>query len=168
MGKIKRSFSRFFKCLAVVSVMAWSAAPQALAEELKDCLVVHKVGGAQVSYVLEDTPVVTFDAENMHIAANALTDDHKLAEVERFTFEKSSSLATVRPGDSRITVTDREVILEGFTPAASASITDMNGRVTQTVGIDGSGMAVLTIADLSTGVYIVSTTDGKTFKIIKK
>lgn len=148
--------------------MVWSAVPQAAADDLKDCLIVHKHDGTRISYVLEDTPVVTFDAESMHIAAAAINDEHKIAEVEKFTFDKESALEAIRPGDYRITVTDREVLLEGFTPAATASITDMGGRVAQTVQIDTNGSATLTIAGYPTGVYIVSTTDGKTFKIIKK
>ena len=138
--------------------------------EATDCLVVNLNNGQKVCYVLAETPTATFQASNLHIESSTLTDDYDLASVSHFTFENCdpNSIIDINAGNRRITVTDTEVMLEGFTPGAHVSVTDIKGCTLASQTIDSNGLAVVKTASLATGVYIIATTDGKSFKIYKK
>lgn len=168
MRSITKSFTRLVRGSLLAGVIAWCGAPALQAEELKDCLIVHMQNGNTVSYVLEDTPVVTFVGDKLHVEAAAVSDDHQLADVARFTFDKSTGLSEINAGDYRITVKDNQVMLQGFKAGAMATIADMQGRNVASTRISDSGEATMSMAELPAGVYIVSTTDGKTFKLYKK
>lgn len=168
MRTFKKSFSLLLRGSLLAASLAWLGTPAVQADELKDCLIVHLQSGSKVSYVLEDTPVVTFEGDKLHVQAAAVSDDHKLADVARFTFDKASGLGEIAAGDWRITVKDNLVVLEGFTPGSSAGIADMQGRVVASARIGDTGAASISVTDLPAGVYVVSTTDGKTFKLYKK
>lgn len=168
MRTFRKSFSLLLRGSLLVASLAWFGAPAVQADELKDCLIVHLQSGNKVSYVLEDKPVVTFEGDKLHVQAAAVSDDHRLADVARFTFDKASGLGEIAAGDRRITVNDNIVLLEGFTPGSSASIADMQGRVLVSTRMGDTGSASISVTDLPVGVYVVSTTDGKTFKLYKK
>lgn len=148
--------------------MTMLAAPCALAEDLKDCLTVHLQSGSKATYVLEETPVVTFIGDNLHIESSTLSNDHKLNDVVKFTFDKTSGIEAVQAGDYRITVLAGIVRLEGFTPGANATVCDIQGRNMASAIVGANGDAEISLANLSNGIYILSTTDGKTLKIYKK
>lgn len=168
MRNVKKSVAHLLKRAVIASSLALCTAPFAHAEELKDCLIVHMQGGSKISYVLEDTPVVSFAGENLHVEAAQVSNDHKLADVEKFTFEKSTSLSAVLANECRIIVKNGIVTLEGLTPSIEVRLSDMQGRMMASTKAGTDGIASLPLDNISTGVYIVSTTDGKSFKIFKK
>lgn len=157
-----------FKRAAIVSSVALCAVPLAIAEDSKECLIVHMHGGSRISYVLEDTPVVTFEGENLHVEASQLSDDHKLAEVEKFTFENMAALPLVQADEWRITISDHNMTLEGVTPLIHVTLSDIQGRTIAATNANTEGIASLSLSGISKGVYIVSTSDGKSFKIFTK
>lgn len=168
MRTITKSLSMMFKGALLASACAFFATPTANADELKDHLVVHKQSGAKVYYVLEDTPVVTFNSNKLHVESKSVSDDHNLSDVDKFTFEKTTSLSEIAKGDQRITIKDNYVMLEGFTPGAVVTLNDMQGRVLVSTVVSDNGDATIYTTDIPTGVYVVSTSDGKTFKLYKK
>ncbi len=144
--------------------------PAVMHAETKEYLVVHLNNGGSVNYVLEQTPTVTFTPASLHVESATLSDDHTLSEVSHFTFEDLdlSALPCLTANDSRITVTDSQVKLEGFTPGASVNLADAQGIVYAGGVVDGNGTVILDISRVPNGVYIISTTDNKSFKIFKK
>lgn len=161
---VKQSYKRFLfsSCLmlGVVSTMG--------AEELKDCLVVHMHSGATISYVLEERPIVTFSDTQMHIESAEVSDDHNVADVQMFTFEKSSSIGAVGAQEWRIIVKGELVLLEGLDSTVGVSLVDVQGRIVASAIVADDGSASLSLNKLETGVYVLSTTDGKSLKIFKK
>ena len=168
MRNLKKSFSLLLRGSLLSASLAWFGPAALQADELKDCLIVHMQNGNKVSYVLEDTPVVTFEGDKLHVQAAAVSDDHILADVARFTFDKASGLGEIAAGDCRITVRNDLVVLEVLTPGSSAIIADMQGRLVASARIDDAGATSFSVAEFPAGVYVVSTTDGKTFKLYKK
>ena len=160
--------THLLKRAGILSSLALFMAPLVQAEEFKDCLIVHLHGGSTVSYVLEDTPVVTFVGENLHVEANQLSDDHKLADVAKFTIDNVAALADVMANEYRITIQDNTVTIEGLTPNTGIQFADIQGRIIASCNADTDGNATLSLSHITAGVYIVSTTDGKSFKIFKK
>lgn len=168
MRTLQQSFSLLLRGSLVAATLAWVGIGHMQAEELKDCLVVHMVNGNSVSYVLEDTPKVTFVEDKLHIEATSISDDHLLANVDKFTFEKSTGVESITTNNLRITITNDYVTMEGATPGAIVNIVDIQGRLTLTTRVNDSGNVTMSLTDLSAGVYVVATSDGKTFKLLKK
>ena len=81
MRNLKKSFSLLLRGSLLSASLAWFGPAALQADELKDCLIVHMQNGNKVSYVLEDTPVVTFEGDKLHVQAAAVSDDHILADV---------------------------------------------------------------------------------------
>lgn len=163
----KNSFSLLLRSSLVAASMAWAGMGLVQAEDLRDCLVVHMLDGKSVSYVLEDQPKVTFVEDKLHIEANAVSDDLVLADVAKFTFEKLSGVEEITAGNFRITVNNDLVRLEGGTPGAIVNIVDLQGRLNISTSLDEQGSVTILLADLSTGVYVVSTSDGVNFKLLR-
>lgn len=168
MRNLRHPVSMLLRTAAIAILMLCGTWPTATADELQDCLIVHMHSGAKVSYVLETTPKVTFVADKLHVETTALSDDHTLADVSKFTFDKLSSLGSVTAGECRITVIDATVTIEGIAPQAVVTLADMQGRTLASASADSTGMARLSLATAPDGVYLISVTDGRTFKIFKK
>lgn len=156
------------KCLAAV-LLLWSATQTVWAAYVKECLVVHLSDGTNVSYVLEDKPVVTYTATAAHIESATLTEDYNLADVVNFTFQDITSLVESPVSDEvRITVTSDQVTIQGLQEGTSVTLADIQGRVfaNDSAGIDG--IVSLTTGNLPAGVYVVATSAGRAFKIMRK
>lgn len=165
--RIIKTLISFFGCCLTACAMILCAVP-ASAQDEQDCLVVHMRDGGRVSYVLEETPVVTFVGNNLHVQTTAVSNDHEVAAVDKFTFEKVSSLNDVTVGECRISVVDGVVSIQGLEPSQEVSVADIRGRIVARVGADSMGVAVLSIRDMAQGVYIVTVADGKSFKLYQK
>ena len=136
---------------------------------VKDCLVVHTTDGEKTYYVLEDIPVVTFVNDNIHIKSASLEEDLKFNTVEQFTFESQEvgAVKNLTDNECRITVRNREVVLEGFKAGTPVAVYSLNGLCVYEGLFNPDGNAVGDLSHLENGVYIVSSVS-KSFKIILK
>ena len=163
----KFSFKSLLKAAVVGSVFMMAATTNAA---VKDCLVVHTTDGEKTYYVLEDTPVVTFTGDNLHIKSASLEADVKFDNVKQFTFESRDveSVKDLTVGECRITVRNNEVTLEGFKAGSRVAVYAMNGVcvLADTIAQDGCA-TTLSLGHLDSGVYVVSTVS-KSFKIVVK
>lgn len=169
MRKFRHCTLRIFRAFMLGAIAVCCAAPTVMADELKDGLIVHMHNGKTVKYILEQTPVVTFVGDKLHIESTVVKDDHKLSDVDKFTFDKvSTSLDDLTAGDYLISVIDNHVLLQGFTPGSSVTLTDLQGRIVTRAVVATTGEATVDMTELVAGVYVVATTGGKTFKVLKK
>lgn len=160
---------RFVRGSVVAAVFACCVAPSAMAEESKEGLVIYKYSGEKVSYILEERPVVTFVNDKLHVETSSVSADHDLTDVDKFSFENVlTGIESITEGLCRIYVNNNEVILQGFKPGCTVTMTDMEGRVVVNQVVGGTGEAVIHTGDLGVGVFVVATSDGKTFKLMNK
>lgn len=134
-----------------------------------DTLVVTYKDNHTFSYVLADRPTVTFDATQMFIKSDIIDDSHALADVKTFTFSDVSAISEISADERRIVFTDASTVtLQGFTAGTKISVSDIAGRFVLTTVVANDGTATLNISQLIAGVYVVATTDGKSYKISKR
>ncbi len=153
----------------LASAVTCCAAPAAMAGELKDAVVVYMHDGSTAKYILEQTPIVTFVEDKLHVESSVVSCDHNLSDVDNFRFEQvDAAVESIAADEYRISVVDNTVLLQGFTPGSVASLTDIEGRTVARVTVGADGEASIALSNLATGVYIVSTTDGKTFKLLNQ
>ena len=113
--------------------------------------------------------MVTYTATAAHIESATLTEDYNLADVVNFTFQDITSLVESPVSDEvRITVTSDQVTIQGLQEGTSVTLADIQGRVfaNDSAGIDG--IVSLTTGNLPAGVYVVATSAGRAFKIMRK
>lgn len=156
------------KSIAVL-LLLWAAAQSAFADTANEYLVVHLANGGQVSYVLEEKPVVTYDGPVIHVESPAVSDDHRMSEVEKLTFVKKTDIPEQLATDEiRIVVAPEAVTVLGLPAGTSLSLSDLQGRVLATAAAAASGEATIATGSLPAGVYIVAAANGHVFKIYKK
>ncbi len=66
-----------------------------------------------------------------------------------------------------VAVSAKGITVTGVTATEQVDVYDINGRQVAASTADADGCAVITIDNLDHGVYIISTSDGKSFKFIK-
>lgn len=140
---------------------------RATAQDLHEYLVVEQLNGVKTVYMLDEQPKVSFDDVTLKIECRELADEYPIDDVVRFTFDKLSMLSSVNEPVNVITVRGNDVKLAGFAPGLHVMISDIQGRVLFRTITDMQGETAFSIAGLGDGIYIVSTSGGKSFKIFK-
>ncbi len=155
------------KSIAVL-LLLWSTAQTAFADTANEYLVVHLANGSQVSYVLEEKPVVTYDGPVIHVESAAVSDDHRMSEVAKLTFVKKTDVSEqLAAYEIRIVVAPESVTVQGLPAGTSLTLADLQGRVLATAAAGATGEATIATGSLPGGVYIVAATNGHVFKIYK-
>lgn len=146
---------------AMLTISLHTRADEKLFIEYKD--------GSMFSYVLANKPKVIFEGNNITVTAPEITDVHKMENVKQFMFSIPTSVEMISADERRITYTDNETVcLEGFKAGGSVSVYDINGTLLtgSTVGKDGT--VSISLGGLASGLYVIATTEGKSYKIIKR
>ena len=155
------------KSIAVL-LLLWSTAQTAFADTANEYLVVHLANGSQVSYMLEEKPVVTYDGPVIRVESAAVSDDHRMSEVEKLTFVKKADVSEQLAADEiRIVVAPESVTVQGLPAGTSLTLADLQGRVLATAAAGATGEATKATGSLPGGVYIVAAANGHVFKIYK-
>lgn len=150
-------------------LLLWCAATPAFSQDARECLVLHLNSGAKVSYVLADKPVVTYQGSSLHVSSASLNDEHPIADIDNFTFEKqTSAVGTIGADEIRITVTCEALTIQGLDDGACVTLADIQGRVLAYATADADGLASISTMRYPAGVYIVSASGCHAFKIFKK
>lgn len=156
--------------LVAATLLAVGASLSAMAAE-QNLLVLIFHDGHKQSYVLADRPKVTFEGSTLHVDASAVSDTYTVAEVNKFVFDKgdATAIAPVSAGETRLTLTDGvHATLEGLTPGTAVRVYDLSGHTFQSAAADADGKAHVSLSGLQGGVYVISTADGKSYKILKR
>lgn len=165
---LKQWSSRSLRLLSAMLLLFCATLTTAAAEA--EMLIVIMQDGTQHSYVLTDKPKVTFDGTQMNINSAQLSDAYTISEVKKFVFaDDASAIAPVAAGEQRVTFTDgTNVVLEGLNAGTQVSLYDLAGHALATVKANGEGQATLSLETQAAGVYVVSVSGGKSFKLLKR
>lgn len=127
--------------LSVLGMMAWAD------DNAQNCVIVEFQNGETMAIALAHQPKVTFENEDLVLTAEDVESRYARTDIHRFYFEMTI---------------DGIKVVESSEKPSSGDLYDTNGRK---VGhYDGT----LSTANLPFGVYVVKTTSGKSFKIIRK
>lgn len=139
--------------------------------EQQQCLRVELKAGSTEDFILSEKPVLTFSATECKFSSPEYEVTHHLGDINKayFTFT-SSSLNDVSADNLRIDLSQPGLInISGMPAEALVYVYDINGQLMVQAKADNAGFASVDISALNTGsVYIVSISNTKTFKIIKK
>lgn len=117
----------------------------------QNTLNVHQKSGGVVSYSFSEKPVVTYTEDGIHLVTNSVEVDYPLSNLEKFTFEDSTSPSGI-------------IRTEGG--RSDVQIYSVGGLLVKTVKAS-EGTTTFSTEDLPAGIYVIK--NGKsTYKIIKK
>lgn len=117
----------------------------------QNTLNVHQKSGGVVSYSFSEKPVVTYTEDGVHLVTNSMEVDYPLSNLEKFTFEDSTSPSGI-------------IRTEGG--SSDVQIYSVGGTFVKTIKAN-EGTTTFSTEDLPAGIYVIK--NGKsTYKIIKK
>lgn len=149
------------------ALAALAMAVPAVAEEVGNAVLIHEVSGNTVEYLFSESPVATFDGDDLVMTAAGEAVRYPMANVERITL-RITDMSRVEEIDGLVSIRVSSALLEinGMTPGAEVSVIDLNG-IRLAGGIaDASGRFSADLSGLGSGVYMVVTKE-RTFKFVK-
>lgn len=132
--------------LSIFGIMLCAAS--ALAQS---SLRIHQKSGGIVSYSFSEKPRISYTSDGLHLVTSSVTVDYPLANLEKLTFEESSTDISA-------------VYTEGVT--ADIQIFTASGTLVQTIRPEEKS-ATFSIDNLPAGTYVIKN-GTTTYKIMKK
>lgn len=141
----------------------------AVADELKDNLVVWAKDGTKVAYALVDKPKVTFTVTDLVITSKGIEVNYALENMARFTYEKTSvtGITDLKTNETLFKLDGETLLFPSLKANSTVSIYSAKGTLVFSQTVHQDGEYSFPISNLKTGVYIVNV-NGLTYKIMKK
>lgn len=133
-------------------------------------LVVLMTDGSKLYFSLSERPKITFVEQDMRICSASKTQDLFVSNVARFYTSKSTdSVHDLKSNDKRIIYnSDEKIVIEGISAEGDIRLYALDGReVTNQVSYSGEN-AIVSLASLRSGTYILTIGNGQSLKIFKR
>lgn len=159
-------------CAILALVVGSPASPAQETGQPETLLLVNLHSGSVEKYRLSDTPVVTFDGDEIVVTADAASGRYTRADVSHFEIKKDwysgAEATTLTPETSfSFTYTDNANVTVAAPALTRVDLyTPAGVKVAQATATDGT--ATISLASLPAGVYLVAPDCHKAIKIIKK
>lgn len=125
--------------------------------------------GSVYSYILASKPKVTFAGDVISVNGAEIADTHKMADVKHFKFTEPGSVSDISANEYRLVFTDNaNVQLAGFGAGTGVTVYDLSGSALAGATVADDGTATVSVATMAPGVYVIATTEGKSYKVIKR
>lgn len=122
--------------------------------------------GEQVSFALEDEPVITIEDGVMAVD----TESYRFEEVSKYTFEASPALAITTPeadcGEA-LQINNGELRINGVNAPTDIHLYDISGKELHPQMVTKDNTVTIKTAGLTAGAYVL-TINGNSHKIIVK
>ncbi len=134
------------------------------------CVAVETTGSERIEYLLSDVPRIVYDAAKVTITTMKASVDFNPAEVQKVYIAESTSPSAVkeiRQPDGTFQLQHEQVRFSGFASNESVALFGVDGRQLWCRRVDAGGNLVVSLGQLSAGIYIIKTSH-QSFKITKK
>ncbi len=126
--------------------------PAYLATYAHQSLIVHLYGGTEVTFNLEDKPVISFDNGSLTVGGR----NFALSDVSKYTFSQSSGIEGIDAGAAIMIDSYGNIIIPGNTDAGNVAVYDMNGHTMSVNPVTtASGTVSVSLAHLADGYYLI-------------
>lgn len=124
--------------------------------------------GKQVTVMLDDQPLVTFDDEAVVITTAKRILKCTAGDLQKFTYLNidMQSIVDVTTDEARIAFTDAGISASHLAPLSEVGVYSVDGRLLAKAQVDASGSASVSFAAQQGTVYVVKTSV-TTFKMTK-
>ena len=140
----------------------------------KNVLSLLMKDGTTVYFFLEEKPMITFVNDDVSVVCDSEEVTVKRSLVDHFEFvtELPSGIEEVEETENevsteRIELTHNVIQICGLVPGGKVQLYSINGQALHSSTANGAGIAILSIASLPEGIYIVNYNE-QTIKFIKR
>lgn len=150
--------------LALLSVASWAATPG---------VTFLLNNGSKVSFAFSAKPIISVESDGITVSSQDQADvSYLFTEVQRFFIEDDVQAAVHNvKAEASVPVFSYKngvVTVSGLEADEQVFVHSSDGRKVSEAKADGSGRAILDISHATIGVYVVSTSRGVSFKLLKK
>jgi hypothetical protein len=131
--------------------------------------------GTKASFAFSDKPVIDVTAAGLTVSATGASEvSYSFADVQKFYFEDdiATAIGQVKNDVSAqrpvFAYVDGVVTVSGMTTGERLAVVTINGSQVSVTKADNGGNAHIDLSGAPTGVYVVSTGSGVSFKILMK
>lgn len=148
--------------------LMFSLAVTAMAEGI-NALTLNMASGRQVTYLLEDRPVVTFQGNELVVNTHMNVVSYASDDVLKFTYSKLSKemvdgIASAKVKGATFSFVDDVLVAANLDPLSHVSVSSVDGKHLASAKADSHGNARIRIPAGSGRVCVIKTTTA-TFKL---
>ncbi len=132
--------------------------------------------GNKASFAFASRPVITMNGDELTVTvADKSAANYQFADVQRFYFEDDvvetgiaqveGAVADVHPVFG---YNDGMVTVSGMAAGERIAVATVNGSLVKAAKADNAGNACIDLTGEATGIYVISTGNGVSFKLLKK
>ena len=150
-------------------IMSLPASAKELYDDEPQCLVVWFTDGSKIYHDLEDLPTTTFRNGVLNLTTLKESISYPLEKVLRYTYEEnlpSVGVNSVNGGEAYFSLYNETMIFEGLPAGTVLEIFSPNGKLILTQRASKGHPAIISLAGIPDGTYIVKFGD-TSFKFIK-
>ncbi len=162
----KKALIRAFALLTLLLIPAQALLAR-VAEENVTCMVLTLTDGTINRFALTDTPVVTYEGENLVVSIGDEQFTTTLSGISQLTFEQVSTGISEMVGESpKSAFTPGQARFEGLKTHAIVSIYTIDGKMLSSMRANDEGTVSIDLSTLPHGFYILRTPN-QSYKIKK-
>ena len=137
-------------------------------EEPVQKLIVWKMDGTQLQFLLADEPVTTFENGNLVITTNQGVFSYPLAQMKKYTHEglPEGIDNTIAPGNILVRQNNEMMLIEGLPDNMSVSVYSMDGKQIFSKRATGGQAMMISLIGQPQGTYVVNA-GSTSFKFVK-
>jgi len=133
-------------------------------------VVLETTSGEKYTYYFSEFPKIQHQNEKVFLCTTKAEVQYQAKEIAKVyvvqitdptgILETTGNLGTVK-------LTDESVLLNGFAPSEDVLVYTLNGSLVESYKVMMDGRLIISLANLSKGVYLIKT-NHQSFKIIRK
>lgn len=135
-----------------------------------ESLIVSLRDGTSASFELDQRPNLFFEASRLIVRTGNMETTYDADAVSKFTFGNPSGVLNpvLNQGETRLVFMDRDYAsVSGLEEGTVVSVYTIGGRLAATERACETGVVAFDLSAYASGVYIISISNGQTYKIVK-
>ena len=144
--------------MLLLFVVATASAQSALVVELRD--------GSNATFLLAESPRVTFAGEQLSIVSSSATMEFNCRNVKNWHFVDTPSSVENIAAEAKVKLEGGALLISGITDDTAIALYSVDGVAVKHSAVIG-GTCTISLDDIQAGIYIVKF-NNTTFKFLKK
>lgn len=163
---MKKTMIRFLSLLALLLPMTAAHAQES--EETVLCMVLTQNDGTVTKFALKDSPVVTYEGENIIVSCGEQQLSTSMAGISHFKFEETviDAIIPVKESLAQASFSFNEAAFSGLKAQSAIHVYTIDGKALFSARADSDGEARIDLGNLPRGIYIIRTSTNS-YKIKK-
>ncbi len=130
-------------------------------------LVFHLKSGGQITFAMEENPVITFEGENMLVKSKTVNYSVPIGDINSYDFSETTEIEQVQKKPSNPAFANGHVVFSQLKTGNKVYVYAIDGRQLRLYAADSTGTVDVDLTTLPKGLYVLRSPD-TTIKIINR